>query len=92
MSEVKQAEKKAEVKVAARTIALKPYTITELAKVYGVSTRTFKKWVDKKVPEVGPRMGRYYIIPQVKMIFENMKIPTAINIEMQTHKPEVDLA
>lgn len=78
------------MKTETKTIALKPYTVTELAKVYGVCNRTFKKWV-KKIPEVGLPNGRYYSIPQVKLIFENMKIPTAISIEIVLQKPELDL-
>jgi transposase-like protein len=73
-----------------RTIALKPYSVTELAKIYGVCNRTFKKWVDD-IPEVGQRTGRYYSIPQVKLIFENMKIPTNITVETEMQKADMDL-
>lgn len=78
------------MKTETKTIALKPYTVTDLAKIYGVCNRTFKKWV-RKIPEVGLPDGRYYSIPQVKLIFVNMKIPTAITIEIETQKPELDL-
>ena len=73
-----------------RKIELKPYSVTDLAKIYGVCNRTFKKWVND-IKEVGPKKGRYYSIPQVKIIFENMKIPTQIIIETEAQKSELDL-
>ncbi|MBI4945305.1 MAG: hypothetical protein HY840_02755 [Bacteroidetes bacterium] len=73
-----------------RKLELKPYSVTDLAKIYGVCNRTFKKWV-KDIKEVGPKKGRYYSIPQVKIIFENMKVPTQIIIETGTQKSELDL-
>lgn len=73
-----------------RTIQLKPYSVTELAKIYGVCNRTFKKWVNE-IKEVGPKNGRYYSIPQVKIIFQNLKIPTNITTEIETQKAELDL-
>jgi transposase-like protein len=73
-----------------RNIELKPYSVTDLAKIYGVCNRTFKKWV-KEIKEVAPKKGRYYSIPQVKIIFENMKIPTHITVEVETQKTEMDL-
>lgn len=73
-----------------RKLELKPYSVTDLAKIYGVCNRTFKKWVND-IKEVGPKKGRYYSIPQVKIIFENMKVPTQIIIETETQKSELDL-
>lgn len=73
-----------------RKLELKPYSVTDLAKIYGVCNRTFKKWVNE-IKEVGPKKGRYYSIPQVKIIFENMKVPTQIIIETETQKSELDL-
>jgi len=73
-----------------RNIELKPYSVTDLAKIYGVCNRTFKKWVNE-IKEVGTKKGRYYSIPQVKIIFENMKIPTHITVEVETQKTEMDL-
>ena len=73
-----------------RTIPLKPYSVTDLARIYGVCNRTFKKWVNE-IKEVGPKNGRYYSIPQVKIIFGNLQVPTQITIETKTQKTGVDL-
>lgn len=56
-------------------VPVKPYTLTELSKIYGVCTRTLKKWINEFKNEVGEKKGRYYTIPQVKVIFQNLCFP-----------------
>ena len=56
-------------------VPVKPYTLTELSKIYGVCTRTLKKWINEFKDDVGVKKGRYYTIPQVKVIFHNLCFP-----------------
>jgi hypothetical protein len=57
------------------TIELKPYTLTELAAMYGVCSRTFRQWLVPFENSIGQKIGRYYNINQVKTIFEKMGTP-----------------
>lgn len=54
---------------------IKPHTILELAKLYGVSDRTMKKWLKPFEPEIGNKIGYFYTIAQVKIIFEKLGTP-----------------
>lgn len=57
------------------TIRLKPYTVLELAKLYSVSDRTMKKWIKPFEEEVEKKIGYFYTIAQVKIIFEKLGMP-----------------
>jgi len=59
-------------------IHLKVYSLTELARLYGVSCRTLKKWLEPFEAEIGQRRGRFYTITQVKIIFEKLSFPTTL--------------
>jgi hypothetical protein len=61
-------------------IQLKPYSTTELARIYGVDPRTLKKWLVPFANEIGEKQGRFYQIPQVKVIFDKLSLPTNITI------------
>ena len=63
------------------TIALKPYSLTELSGLYQVCTRTMKKWMQPFEESVGEKLGRYYTITQVKIIFEKLGLPGEIVVE-----------
>lgn len=57
-------------------IQLKAYSTSELARLYGVSCRTLKKWILLHEIDVGRRVGRFYTISQVKTIFEKLGWPS----------------
>ena len=57
-----------------RTI-VKAYTISELAALYGISTKTIKTWLKPHVTAIGPRLGRYYTVLQIRIIFEKIGMP-----------------
>ena len=59
-------------------ITIRPYTIRELASLYGVSRITFRRWLNRFKHELGERVGRYYSIPQVKIIFRHLDFPSII--------------
>ncbi len=56
-------------------IEVKPYSLTELAVLYGVSNRTIKNWIKPFQNLIGKKVGRYYTIPQVKIILFNLGLP-----------------
>jgi transposase len=62
-------------------ITIKPYTIRELSLLYGVSRITFRRWLNKFKQELGNRAGRYYSIPQVKVIFKHLDFPCVIEVK-----------
>ena len=37
-------------------IAIKPYSLTELASIYGVTVRTIKKWIDNGAPDINGKI------------------------------------
>lgn len=55
---------------------LKPYTLTEIAQIYGVSVRTMHQWMGPFKEKIGAKRGRYYTIPQVKVFFDNLSLPS----------------
>lgn len=68
------------MKTEVTQIKLKPYSMTELARIYGVDPRTLKKWLVPFEKEIGIKQGRIFQIPQVKVIFEKLSLPTNITI------------
>ena len=63
------------------TVQLKPYSSTELARLYDVCIRTMKKWMAPFESLIGKKRGRYYTIAQVRIIFEKLGLPGEIEIE-----------
>ena len=61
-------------------IVLKPYSSQELADLYGVNIKTFKKWMLPFEQVVGKRLGRYYTVAQVKTIFEKLGVPGEVTL------------
>lgn len=59
-------------------VRLKPYSLTELTKVYGVCIKTMHKWLDPFKDEIGEKKGRFFTISQVKLIFEKLGLPAEI--------------
>lgn len=54
---------------------LRPYTIAELAIIYGVCKRTLRKWLRPFQEDIGKRQGHFYSIAQVKIIIEKIGLP-----------------
>jgi hypothetical protein len=54
---------------------IKPYSTKDLAKIYGVCDKTFKKWAKPFETMIGTKNGRYYTVAQVKIIFEKLGVP-----------------
>lgn len=56
-------------------IEIRPYSLTELGRIYGVQSRTIKKWLEPHTHAIGPKIGRLYTALQVKIIFEKLGLP-----------------
>ena len=60
---------------------LKACTTAELSELYGVCSRTLKKWITPFETEIGERRGRYYTINQVKVIYDKLGLPAEISLD-----------
>ncbi len=56
----------------------KNYKLKELAILYEVDPKTFRRWIQPFKAEIGERIGHYYSIPQVKIIFKRLDIPNKL--------------
>lgn len=61
-------------------IEIKPYNLKELAFIYGVCRKTFKKWIEPFDEEIGDKKGRFFNIKQVRIIFDKLGIPKTFDI------------
>ena len=51
-------------------VEVKPYSIRELAAMYGISVNTFKKWIRPHKDDIGPKIGHFFNARQVQFIFD----------------------
>ncbi len=66
------------------SIEIRPYTAKQLAALYGVSTNTFYKWINRHKEAVGKKIGHFYTIKQVQIIFDRLGYPFTLNFEEDT--------
>jgi hypothetical protein len=59
-------------------IRITPYSLKELANIYGVGRAVIKHWLRPFESELGPRQGRYYTVAQVKLIFDKIGVPEGL--------------
>jgi len=64
-----------------REIFIKPYTLKEMANLYGINYRTFLKWIKPFKEAIGKKHGRLLTIPQVKTIFEKLDYPNLSSVK-----------
>ena len=57
------------------SIKIKPYTLKELAGLYGVCYKTLAYWLEPFHNDVGKRRGRFFTIVQVETIFLKLGKP-----------------
>lgn len=62
-------------------ILVKPYTLKELAMLYGVCPRTVKNWIHPFQEEIGNRTGRFYSVKQARIIFDNLGVPYSLQLD-----------
>ena len=63
------------------SIPLKCYSNIQLATLYEVSPKTFRTWLKPFKSIIGKRIGIYYNINQVSIIFEKLGRPGRIILE-----------
>jgi hypothetical protein len=56
-------------------LKLRPYSMKELAALYGVSTKTLRSWLESHEHAIGLKISRYFTVHQVKIIFEKIGLP-----------------
>lgn len=71
-------------------VILKPYSKQELADLYGIGIKTFKKWLQPFKHEIGLQCGRYYTVLQVRIIFRRLGLPNR-TISFPETAPDTDL-
>ena len=52
-----------------------PYNTKQLAKLYGMDYKTFRKWLQPHHEAIGERIGYYYNFRQVNIIFQKLGTP-----------------
>ena len=62
-------------------MVLVPMNGVQIAKLYGIGMKTFRKWIAPHKYEIGEKRGRFYTIKQVKIILEKFGIPGS-NLKM----------
>jgi transposase-like protein len=58
-----------------KQIDIRPYTQSELAALYGVTTKTLRNWLLAHQESVGKRVGRLYTTRQIEIIFDKLGLP-----------------
>ena len=57
---------------------IRPYTVKELAALYGVSTKTLRTWMTPHKEAIGERVSRYFTALQIQIIFERLGLPCTV--------------
>ena len=65
-------------------LMVQPYLLGELCKIYGVSDKTLKKWINSHEARIGKKCGKYYNARQVETIFQIFGTPYTISYETFT--------
>lgn len=60
---------------AQKNTPIKTYSVKEVAGLYGISTKTLRKWLKPFKKEIGERQGHFYYPKQVRIIFEKLGLP-----------------
>jgi hypothetical protein len=56
-------------------MTIRPYRPSELARLYRVDKKTFLKWIQPFLEEIGKRHGQFYTNAQVRIIFLKLDPP-----------------
>lgn len=63
-----------------KAIRVKPYMPSELSIIYSVSHPTLNRWLTSIKDKVGKRIGQYYSVKQVEIIFEHLGVPYDLEV------------
>lgn len=81
--------------MASVKVVVKPYKNKELRTMYGMddNPKAWKKHLDKYQEFIGKRVGQFYSVHQVRMIFLKLGVPGVfLSDELEKRNPEVDQA
>ncbi len=59
---------------------VQPANTKQLAALYEVTTRIFRKWIKPFSNEIGERTGIYFTVRQVELIIDKLGLPPRIEI------------
>ena len=60
-------------------LIIRPYRMKDLSAIYGVSTKTMKRWIDGKAPAYSNKTKMFFTIEQVTGIFTLLGMPQKIS-------------
>ena len=66
------------IKTGRSTFIITPMNYKQLSIVYGVSRKTFAKWLEPFHAEIGEKLGGMYNVAQVKIIVEKLGMPGTV--------------
>ena len=59
-----------------KLVPIQPYTHQDLMYHYnGIAWSTLQKWLKPFEKQIGPKIGHFYTIKQIRIIFENLGHP-----------------
>ena len=61
---------------------IRPYKISELAKIYHINKITFKKWIANLRSKLGTIVGHFLSIEQVEIIVAHLRVPYFVKVEI----------
>lgn len=67
-----------------KLIYIKPYMLKDLTAIYGISRNTMRAWLKNIESDTGKRIGNYYNITQVKIIFKKFDLPSYVTLKDDT--------
>lgn len=62
------------------SVSIKEYTLKDIAGIYEVSLYIMRKRLKALKKALGKREGYFYRAEQVRLIFENIKLPSHVDI------------
>ena len=60
---------------------LKAYSVKQLSELYGVSAKTFRRWLAPFNKDIGEKQGNYFNISQVKCIVQRLGVPGSVVVD-----------
>ena len=63
------------------SFSLKAYSVKQLSELYGVSAKTFRRWLSPFKRDVGEKQGNYFNISQVKCIVQHLGVPGSVVVD-----------
>lgn len=62
-----------------KAMSIRAYTLKQIAGLYCVSKQTFKLWLKPFEKDIGKRIGHFYSVKQIKIIFDKLGTPDDID-------------